>query len=83
MKELKKDNTEEKILTAAKNVFIQKGMDGARMQEIANEAGINRYGIDIRTDIDLATDNIATQNNLIFQDQYLEKLTRLKKKYSS
>lgn len=37
-----KDNTEEKILDAAKNVFIKKGMDGARMQEIANEAGINK-----------------------------------------
>lgn len=34
--------TEEKILEAAKNVFLQKGMDGARMQEIADEAGINK-----------------------------------------
>lgn len=42
MSELKKDNTEEKILNAAQSVFIQKGMDGARMQEIANEAGINK-----------------------------------------
>lgn len=42
MTEIKKDNTEEKILIAAQNVFIQKGMDGARMQEIANEAGINK-----------------------------------------
>ncbi len=42
MTESKKDNTEEKILCAAQNVFIQKGMDGARMQEIANEAGINK-----------------------------------------
>lgn len=40
--ETKKDNTEEKILTAATNVFIVKGMDGARMQEIADEAGINK-----------------------------------------
>jgi len=38
----KKDNTEEKILEAAKNVFVSKGMDGARMQEIADEAGINK-----------------------------------------
>ncbi len=38
----KKDNTEEKILKAAQVVFIRKGMDGARMQEIANEAGINK-----------------------------------------
>jgi len=42
MTEIKKDNTEEKILIAAQTVFIQKGMDGARMQEIANEAGINK-----------------------------------------
>lgn len=42
MNNIKKDNTEEKILDAAQNVFIHKGMDGARMQEIANEAGINK-----------------------------------------
>ncbi len=40
--ETKKDSTEEKILEAAKNVFVAKGMDGARMQEIADEAGINK-----------------------------------------
>ena len=42
MNKIKKDNTEEKILEAAKTVFIKKGMDGARMQEIADEAGINK-----------------------------------------
>lgn len=42
MTNIKKDNTEEKILSAAQNVFIRKGMDGARMQEIADEAGINK-----------------------------------------
>lgn len=40
--ETKKDTTEEKILEAAKNVFVSKGMEGARMQEIADEAGINK-----------------------------------------
>ena len=35
-------STEEKILEAAKNVFVAKGMAGARMQDIANEAGINK-----------------------------------------
>ena len=40
--ETKKDNTEEKILEAAKTVFVSKGMEGARMQEIADEAGINK-----------------------------------------
>jgi AcrR family transcriptional regulator len=35
-------STEEKILEAAKTVFHKKGFDGARMQEIADEAGINK-----------------------------------------
>jgi AcrR family transcriptional regulator len=35
-------NTEQKILEAAKTVFIKKGLEGARMQEIADEAGINK-----------------------------------------
>lgn len=35
-------NTEQKILIAAEEVFHQKGYDGARMQEIAEEAGINK-----------------------------------------
>jgi len=34
--------TEEKILDAAKKVFVTKGMAGARMQDIADEAGINK-----------------------------------------
>lgn len=36
------DSTETKILGAARKVFIAKGMAGARMQDIANEAGINK-----------------------------------------
>ncbi len=39
---VREENTEERILNAAKEVFIKKGMAGARMQEIANEAGINK-----------------------------------------
>ena len=39
---IKVDSTEERILEAAKKVFIRKGMYGARMQEIADEAGINK-----------------------------------------
>jgi TetR/AcrR family transcriptional regulator len=38
----KEINTEQAILVAAKKIFISKGMDGARMQEIADEAGINK-----------------------------------------
>jgi AcrR family transcriptional regulator len=35
-------NTENQILGAAKKVFLEKGMAGARMQEIADAAGINK-----------------------------------------
>lgn len=35
-------NTEERILFAAKRVFMSRGMAGARMQDIADEAGINK-----------------------------------------
>ena len=37
-----KDNTEEKILEAAKAVFMKYGLYGARMQEIADAAKINK-----------------------------------------
>ncbi len=42
MAKTKDKNTENSILNAAKNVFQSKGMDGARMQEIADRAGINK-----------------------------------------
>jgi TetR/AcrR family transcriptional regulator len=43
MAKIKKDQTtEEKILAAARKVFIRDGMSGARMQDIADEAGINK-----------------------------------------
>ena len=35
-------DTEQKILEAAQEVFLNKGMEGSRMQEIADEAGINK-----------------------------------------
>jgi AcrR family transcriptional regulator len=35
-------SSEQKILEAAKKVFLKKGMSGARMREIAEEAGINK-----------------------------------------
>jgi len=35
-------STEGKILSAAREVFLQKGFSGARMQDIADEAGINK-----------------------------------------
>ncbi len=38
----KDKQTEEKIFEAATEVFEEKGMDGARMQDIADRAGINK-----------------------------------------
>ena len=35
-------STEEQILAAAQQVFLEKGLAGARMQEIADRAGINK-----------------------------------------
>ena len=37
-----KEETEQKIIKAAHEVFIEKGLEGARMQEIADRAGINK-----------------------------------------
>lgn len=34
--------TEEKIFESATEIFVQKGMDGTRMQDIADHAGINK-----------------------------------------
>lgn len=34
--------TESKILDAARQIFMRKGMSGARMQDIADQAGINK-----------------------------------------
>jgi TetR/AcrR family transcriptional regulator len=35
-------STEAKILQSAREIFMMKGLDGARMQEIADHAGINK-----------------------------------------
>lgn len=42
MSKKKEVTTETQILEAAKHVFQNKGMDGARMQEIADKANINK-----------------------------------------
>ena len=42
VKHTKDASTEEKILAAARKVFITRGMAGARMQDIADEAGMNK-----------------------------------------
>jgi TetR/AcrR family transcriptional regulator len=42
MVKVKQKGTEQKVLEAARKVFTTKGMAGARMQDIADEAGINK-----------------------------------------
>ena len=42
MDKILNSSTEEKIYEAARRVFVSKGMEGARMQEIADEAGMNK-----------------------------------------
>lgn len=42
VKKAKDTGTEKRILLAAQKVFTTKGMAGARMQDIADEAGINK-----------------------------------------
>ena len=42
MTKSKDNNTEERILEAAKKVFLRDGLQGARMQDIADLASINR-----------------------------------------
>jgi len=39
---IKDGDTEKRILTAARTVFVRRGTSGARMQEIAEEAGVNQ-----------------------------------------
>jgi len=42
MSPIEAKDTREKILKAARQVFVEKGIDGARMQEIADCAGVNK-----------------------------------------
>lgn len=42
MSPVKDNSTEQKIVEAAQDVFHEKGYDGARMQEIADKASINK-----------------------------------------
>ncbi len=93
MTELEK-NTEEKILEAAKDVFIRKGMDGARMQEIANKAGINKallhYYYRTKEKLFLSVFKIALQSflpkilHMLESDMSLfDKIRSFVKKYTS
>lgn len=91
MKE-KTENTEERILNAAKQVFLKKGMAGARMQEIANEAGINKsllhYYYRSKDKLFLAVFRLAIQDfipeikSIIFSDALVtEKIERFVEEY--
>ena len=42
-------DVEKRIIAAATRVFSEKGKDGARMQEIANQAGINKAMLQLTT----------------------------------
>ena len=42
---LENQETEHKIICAAKQVFIEKGLDGAKMSDIAERAGISRTAL--------------------------------------
>ncbi len=80
--------TEEKIFNAARIVFQKKGFAGARMQEIADEAGINKAMLHYRfKNKELlfqavfmnAFSQLAPQINEIFNSgiQFLKKLGNL------
>jgi hypothetical protein len=47
----------------------------------ANDAILNRYGIDIRPHINLSIDDIRNQKNLIYPEEYVAKLYQLQEKY--
>ncbi len=85
-------NTEQSILNAAMNVFQKKGMAGARMQEIADEAKINKAMLHyyFRNKQQLfeavfmrAFSSLAPQLNLIFtsDDTVFEKIRKFTSSY--
>lgn len=88
----KEKSTEERILHAAKLVFLKKGMAGARMQEIADEAGINKsllhYYYRSKDKLFLAVFRLAIKKfipeikTIIFSDRsMIEKIDRFIEEY--
>jgi len=86
--------TEEKIFNAARTVFQKKGFAGARMQEIADEAGINKAMLHycfknkqllFEAVFKNAFSQLAPQINMIFnsQDSVFEKITKFTDSYIS
>ena len=70
----KSENSKNKILIAARKIFAEKGYDGARVDEIAREAGINKAMLYYYFK---SKDNILKEvvNNIALT-YYLEKETR-------
>lgn len=66
MAEAKENATEKLILDAAMKVFTQRGFDGARTEDIAKEAGINRALLHYYYR------DKQTMFNLIFQERFKE-----------
>ena len=86
--------TEEKIFNAARTVFQKKGFAGARMQEIADEAGINKAMLHycfknkqllFEAVFKNAFSQLAPQINMIFnsQDSVFEKISKFTDSYIS
>ena len=86
--------TEEKIFNAARIVFQRKGSAGARMQEIADEAGINKAMLHycfkskellFKAVFSNAFGQLAPQINGIFnsQDSVFDKITKFTHSYIS
>lgn len=89
---MEEKSTERKILEAARHVFLKKGMAGARMQEIANEAGINKsllhYYYRSKDKLFLAVFRLAIHQfvpeikNIIYSDHsIIEKILRFVEEY--
>ena len=87
-------STEEKILNAAKQVFENKGMSGARMQEIADEAKINKSLLHyyyrskqllFEAVFKMAFNKLAPQINEIFnsEETIFEKIEKFSNNYTT
>lgn len=86
-------DTEKRILEAARMVFIRKGYNGARMQEIADEAGINKASLHyyFRSKDRLFAEifkqafssMVPVVNQILFEEgEFEEKLTTLVRHYT-
>jgi AcrR family transcriptional regulator len=88
---LNKD-TEDKLMAAAKNAFIKYGLEGARMQDIADEAGISKSMLHyyftskeklFETIFSEAVNTIFSKLTQIFNsdETVMEKIARFSKEY--